>query len=157
MVMKKLLSSLVLCLGAGGIGAYYTIPSINDWYELLQKPIFTPPNWVFGPVWIVLYILMGIALYIVWQKQGQRGQNKAASYTWFGIQLVLNIVWSVVFFGLHSIYGGLIIIVALWLSIAMTIRAFSKQATVAAWLLVPYLVWVSYACVLNYSFWRLNG
>ncbi len=148
---------MTLCLGAGGIGAYYTIPSINNWYEQLQKPTFTPPNWVFEPVWTILYILMGVALFIVWRKQGPMGQNKAASYTWFGIQLLLNVVWSIVFFRLHSIFVGLIIIVVLWLSIAVTIREFSKQATIAAWLLVPYLLWVSYACALNYSFWRLNG
>lgn len=129
--IKKLLLSLMVCLGAGGIGTYYTLPSINNWYRPLQKPVFTPPDWVFGPVWTGLYILMGIALYIVLQKQGPEYQNKVASYTWFGIQLVLNVLWSVVFFGHHSIFGGLIIIVILWLSIAITIREFSKQATIA--------------------------
>lgn len=155
--IKKLLLSLMVCLGAGGIGTYYTLPSINNWYRLLQKPVFTPPNWVFGPVWTGLYILMGIALYIVWQKEGLEYQNKVASYIWFGIQLVLNVLWSATFFGHHSIFGGLIIIVVLWLSIAITISEFSKQATIAAWLLMPYLLWVTYAGALNYSFWRLNG
>ena len=157
MNLKKLLISLVLCLGAGGIGAYFTIPAIGNWYELLQKPTFTPPNWFFGPVWTVLYIMMSLALYSIWDNRGPRYASKVAAYSKFGVQLILNALWSVVFFGLHSIFGGLVIIVGLWLAIAVTIQEFNKHVALAAWLLVPYLLWVSYACALNYSLWRLNS
>lgn len=157
MDLKKLLFCLLLCLGAGGVGSYFTLSSIGTWYELLQKPTFTPPNWVFGPVWTVLYIMMSIALYKVWQKRSPRYASKVAAYIEFGVQLVLNVLWSVMFFGLHSIFGGLVIIVCLWLVLAVTIREFNRQVPLAAWLLIPYLLWVSYACFLNYSFWCLNG
>ena len=99
MEIKKLLFSLVLCLGAGGIGYYFTKPSIGTWYDFLQKPVFTPPNWIFGPVWTVLYIMMGIALYCLWKKRNPQYKSKVAAYTWFYIQLILNIMWSGVFFG----------------------------------------------------------
>ena len=157
MDLKKLLFSLVLCLGAGGIGYYFTMPSIGTWYALLQKPVFTPPNWIFGPVWTLLYIMMGIALYCVWKKRDPKYKSKVAAYSWFYMQLILNVMWSAVFFGLHSIFGGLLIIVGLWLAIAVTILKFKEQVYSTAWLLVPYLLWVSYACLLNYSLWRLNG
>ena len=157
MDIKKLLLSLALCLSAGGIGSYFTMPAIGTWYAFLQKPVFTPPNWIFGPVWTVLYIMMGIALYCVWKKRNPKTKSKVAAYTWFYIQLILNVMWSAVFFGMHSIFGGLLIIVALWLGIGVTILKFRKQAPNTVWLLLPYLLWVSYACVLNYSLWRLNG
>jgi tryptophan-rich sensory protein len=157
MDIKKLLLCVLLCLGAGGAGSFFTTPSIGTWYALLQKPEFTPPNWLFGPVWTVLYIMMGIALYIVWQKRSRWHRGKVAAYRWFGVQLGLNVMWSVVFFGLHSLSGGLVVIVCLWLAIAATIREFGKKAPMAAWLLVPYLIWVSYASFLNFSFWRLNS
>lgn len=157
MEIKKLLFSLVLCLGAGGIGSYFTKPSIGTWYDFLQKPVFTPPNWIFGPVWILLYIMMSIALYCVWKKRAPKTKSKVAAYTWFYMQLILNVMWSAVFFGLHSIFGGLVIIVGLWLAIAVTILKFSELVPSTVWLLVPYLLWVSYACLLNYSLWRLNG
>jgi len=157
MDIKKLLFSLVLCLGAGAIGYYFTMPSIGTWYALLQKPVFTPPNWIFAPVWTLLYIMMGIALYCVWKKRGLKYQSKIAAYTWFGMQLVLNVAWSAVFFGIHSIFVGLLIIVGLWLAIAVTILKFKELAPSTVWLLIPYLLWVSYACLLNYSLWRLNG
>ena len=157
MDIKKLLFSLVLCLSAGGIGSYFTMPSIGTWYDFLQKPVFTPPNWIFAPVWTLLYIMMGIALYCVWKKHGQKDQSKVYAYTWFGIQLSLNVMWSAVFFGMHSIFGGLLVIAGLWLAITVTILKFREQVPSTVWLLVPYLLWVSYACLLNYSLWHLNG
>lgn len=156
MDIKKLLFSLALCLSAGGIGSYFTMPSIDTWYALLQKPEFTPPNWIFAPVWTILYIMMGLALYYVWKKHSCNYQSKVYAYTWFGIQLSLNVMWSAVFFGMHAIFGGLVVIAGLWFAIAVTILKFREQAPSTVWLLVPYLLWVSYACLLNYSIWRLN-
>jgi translocator protein len=155
LAVKKLLISLATCLGAGGVGAVFTTKSIGSWYVMLEKPFFTPPSWVFAPVWTVLYIMMGVAVYLVWNKGCQTGKYNLACLL-FGIQLVLNIGWSTIFFGFRSIIGGLVVIGSLWLAIAGMIWQFSKVSRVAAWLLTPYLVWVSFAWVLNYCFWRLN-
>jgi tryptophan-rich sensory protein len=153
--VRKLLISLTICLAAGGIGAAFAMQSVDSWYALLKKPFFTPPSWVFGPVWTVLYVLMGLAVYIIWRKRQRGGQNTAA-YLLFGTQLALNIGWSFVFFGLRSIVGGLFTIFALWLSIILTIHEFLHKSQLAGWFLIPYLVWVSYACILNFSLWWLN-
>ena len=104
--------------GAGVIGSFFTIPAIPTWYQTLNKPGFSPPNWVFGPVWTTLYFLMGLALYLIWQKK--------KGWTIFAIQLALNVLWSAVFFGAHSIFGGLVVIVCLWLTILATIASFWK-------------------------------
>jgi len=152
---RKLLISLVTCLGAGGVGAVFMARSVGSWYPMLEKPFFTPPSWVFGPVWTVLYIMMGVAMYVVWNKRCQTGKDNLACLL-FGTQLVLNIGWSAIFFGFRSVIGGLVVISGLWLAISGTIQQFSKISRVAAWILTPYLVWVSFAWVLNYCFWRLN-
>jgi len=151
----KLFISVGICLAAGGIGGFFTAQSVGSWYMTLHKPFFNPPNWVFGPVWTVLYIMMGIALYIVWHKRSIAEESKWP-YVLFVIQLLLNVGWSAIFFGFRSIGGGMLIIIVLWLAIIMTIRQFQQRSKVAAWLLIPYVLWVSYACALNYSFWRLN-
>jgi len=151
--IKKLFYSFIACIGSGTIGALFTAQSIDNWFKFLNKPFFSPPNWVFGPVWTILYIMMGISLYIVWTTN--RHVSKL-TYAFFGTQLALNTVWSAVFFGLRSISGGLMIIIGLWLAIAATIRKFHQVSKLASWLLAPYLVWVSFAIVLNYSLYRLN-
>jgi len=151
----KLVISLILPQLAGGIGALFTTPSVTSWYGTITKPSFNPPSWVFGPVWTTLFVLMGIALYLVWQQGTKRPQVRYALAI-FGVQLVLNTLWSIIFFGLHSPGGALIEIAFLWLAIAATIFAFAKMSKTAAWLLAPYLAWVSFAAFLNFTIWRLN-
>lgn len=141
---------IALCELAGVIGSVFTVSAISGWYATLAKPDLRPPNWVFGPVWTTLYALMGIAAYLVWSKR--HGQALRI----FGVQLVLNATWSIVFFGLQSPGWALVNIVALWLAIVWTIKVFYRISKPAAYLLVPYLLWVSFASYLNYSIWILN-
>lgn len=150
-----LLIALVVPQVAGGIGALFTSSAIRTWYNTLQRPDFAPPNWVFGPVWTTLFILMGIASYIVWSAGWERSDVRVALIA-FGIQLVLNVLWSVLFFGARNPGGALIEIIVLWIAIGATIFLFWRVSTTAALLLVPYILWVSFASFLNYSFWRLN-
>jgi benzodiazapine receptor len=140
---------------AGVIGSLFTLEAIPTWYAALQKPSFSPPNWLFGPVWTTLYLLMGIAAYLVW-REGSRRYDVHNGLFIFVLQLVLNAVWSIVFFGMHSIMGGLIVIALLWLSIVWTMVAFYKVKKSAAYLLIPYIAWVSFASVLNYALYTLN-
>jgi len=151
--ISKLTLSVGLCLGAGILGSFFTTSSIQIWYATLIKPPFSPPNWIFGPVWTTLYVLMGISLYLVWISKSRLKQK--AIYI-FLLQLVLNALWSVVFFGLHNPALALIEIVSLWISISITILVFQKISKPASYLLYPYLVWVSIASILNYSIWILN-
>lgn len=155
MDLKKLATSLTICLSAGGVGSLFTFQSLNTWYSTLIKPGFTPPNWMFEPIWTILYIMMGISLYIIWNKPMVK-KSKRLPYFLFSIQLALNSAWSAFFFGLRSIVGGLIIISCLWLAILGTIYKFHKISRTAAWLLAPYLAWVTFACALNYVIWKLN-
>ena len=155
--VKKLLLCIGLCLGAGQIGGLFTWSEIPTWYAGLKKPPFNPPGWLFGPVWTVLYIMMGIALYKIWRKPSVRMRSKNPAYGWFAVQLALNTAWSGVFFGLHSLSGGLAVLVALWLAIGGTVLTFRRFDTGAAWLLIPYWLWTTFAGYLNYMFWRLNG
>lgn len=148
----KLAASIIIPLAAGFIGSLFTTSSIPTWYSALNKPSFSPPNWIFFPVWTVLYILMGIALYVVWQK----GTNVKAAMSIFGTQLALNVLWPIIFFGMRSPFYALIEILVLWVSIALTIRAFWKISKTAGNLLIPYILWVSFAAFLNYSVWMLN-
>jgi len=152
---KKLAISLILPQLAGGIGALFTTPSVTSWYGTITKPSFNPPSWIFGPVWTTLFVLMGIAFYLVWQQGTNRPQVRQALAV-FGVQLVLNTLWSIIFFGLHSPGAALIEIAFLWLAIAATIAFFAKISKPAAWLLAPYLAWVSFAAFLNFTIWRLN-
>jgi len=151
----KLILSIIICQAAGLIGTIFTMDSIPTWYAALNKPTFNPPNWLFGPVWTVLYLMMGISLFIVWKEELKNKIVKSA-FIIFMIQLFLNTIWSVVFFGMQSISGGLIIIVLLWLMILFTIIKFMKISRVAGILLIPYLLWVSFATFLNYSIFQLN-
>lgn len=150
---------LVIAIGvselAGIIGSVFTTPSIAGWYAMLAKPEFSPPNWVFAPVWITLFVLMGIAAFLVWKQGLDRKDVKIALGIFIG-QLVLNTLWSIIFFSLHSPGGALVEIIFLWLAILATIAAFYKISRPAAWLLVPYILWVSFAMYLNYSIWILN-
>lgn len=144
-----------ICLGAGLLGMIFTTPAIPGWYAGLLKPSFNPPNWIFAPVWNLLYTMMAAALFIVSGTKASH-ERSWALYT-FAVQLILNAVWSVVFFGAHSPLGGLVVIVLLWLAILLTILRFKPISGLAAWLLVPYLLWVSFASLLNFFLWRLNG
>lgn len=145
--LPALALALAACFGAAGVGGFVTSRSLNDWYLHLPKPSWNPPNRVFGPVWSVLYLLMGIAVWLVWI--GRDGHDITTALAWFAGQLALNLLWSLVFFGLRSPAGGLLVIVALWCAIAATIFAFAPLSAVAAALLIPYLLWVSFATLLN--------
>ncbi|NYZ74046.1 tryptophan-rich sensory protein [Candidatus Micrarchaeota archaeon] len=146
---------IMICLAAGGIGSLFTMQSIPTWYAGLNKPDFSPPNWVFGPVWTTLYILMGIAAYLVYAK-GMKKKEIRGALMIFGGQLVLNTLWSILFFGLHSPLYGFVCIIALWLAIAATIWKFYGVSKNAGLLLVPYILWVSFASVLNLFIWMMN-
>jgi len=151
----KLVVSIVACLAAGAIGSIFTRTAIPTWYATLEKPIFTPPNWLFAPVWTLLYILMGIAAFLVWRK-GLKNRGVRTALIVFLIQLVLNALWSVVFFGFESPLYGLIVISVLWVAIIVTAIKFFKISRVASVLMWPYLLWVTFAAVLNSSIWLLN-
>lgn len=147
--------SIVGSCSAGAIGSLATIPNIPLWYAAIEKPPFNPPNWVFGPVWSVLYIVMGIALALIILESSKQSKKKA--YFWFGLQLALNALWSLVFFGLHSPWLGVVVIVALITSIILTIREFYRIKKYSAWLLVPYLAWVCFATYLTVAIALLNS
>lgn len=140
---------------AGVVGSVFTAPSVKTWYLEIAKPSFNPPSWVFGPVWITLFALMGIAAFLVWNK-GLTRRDVRIALGIFLFQLVLNTLWSVIFFGLQSPGAAFIEIVFLWLAILMTIVSFYKISKPAALLLVPYILWVSFAAILNYSIHELN-
>ncbi len=150
----KLVVSLALPFAAGAIGSYFTIPAIASWYQTLNKPSFSPPNFLFGPVWTVLYVLMGVSFYLAWISS--RVKNKKAGIKLFLIQLFLNASWSIVFFGLKNPVLAFINIIALWIAIFLTIRAFSIISKTAGYLLYPYIVWVSFATALNLAIVLLN-
>lgn len=152
----KLLSSVVVCQLAGIIGSVFTASSVSTWYAALRKPSFTPPGWLFGPVWISLYALMGVAAYLVW-RSGLTHREVRIALTLFVAQLVLNALWSAMFFGLRSPLAGFVNILALWVLILLTVFYFLRVSTTAGVLLVPYIVWVTFAAVLNYSIWTMNS
>jgi len=137
------------------VGALFTVQAIPTWYATLVKPALNPPSWVFGPVWTTLYALMGIAAFLVWQR-GWAERTVRAALGVFGVQLLLNASWSIVFFGLHSPAWALANIAALWIAVIWTMFVFYKISRPAMYLLVPYIIWVSFASYLNYSIWILN-
>ena len=151
----KLVISILASLAAGGIGSLFTFKAIPTWYAGLKKPSYTPPNWAFGPVWTTLYILMGISVFLVWQK-GLANNGALLAYTLFWIQLVFNVLWSIIFFGMKSKGGGVITIIVLWLLILATLIASFRVSGWAGALLIPYLIWVSIASYLNIGVWLLN-
>ncbi|AYN69199.1 tryptophan-rich sensory protein [Euzebyella marina] len=144
-----------ICLVIGLLGSFVTQTSVNDWYLTLNKPFFTPPNWLFAPVWTLLYILMGIAAGIVWTKGFYHLWVKTALYH-FVFQLLLNASWSIVFFGLKELFWALVVIVCLLILLIFTIRWFKVVSKTAAWLLIPYFIWVCYATLLTYKIWEMN-
>lgn len=148
-----LIFSILLPQIVGAFGALFTFSSIADWYTSLTRPPLSPPNWVFGPVWTTLYLMMGLSLFLVLR---QKTNKSKIAVRIFYIQLFLNFLWSVVFFGFLSTGGGLIVIVAMWIAILMTILKFLKFSRIAAYLLVPYLIWVTFASYLNLAFFWLN-
>jgi len=156
--MKKgirVVIAVLICELAGVVGGLFTRPSIPGWYAGLAKPSFNPPSAVFGPVWITLYALMGIAAWLVYEKRA-KGTDVRRPLAIFVAQLVVNVLWSVMFFGAHQILPAFVIIVALWVLIAAAIGLFWKISRPAALLLVPYILWVSFAAVLNAALYALN-
>ncbi|MBT8291656.1 MAG: tryptophan-rich sensory protein [Eudoraea sp.] len=157
--MKKKLTyiaiSVAICLIIGFLSGFATQSSVNDWYLTLNKPSFNPPNWIFGPVWTLLYILMGIAAGIVWAKGFYHIWVKTALYN-FGFQLLFNALWSVVFFGFKNPFWALLVILFLLALILVTIKWFNVVSRTAAYLLIPYFLWVCFATILNYKIWEMN-
>lgn len=142
----KLILSIFVCELAGILGSFFTAPAIKTWYVFLEKPSFSPPNWIFGPVWVLLYALMGIAIYLVWPKVAKI----------FSIQLIVNALWSISFFGLKNPLLGLINIVVLWVLILILLFKFYRLNRISFWLFMPYFLWVSFASVLNFYIYLLN-
>jgi tryptophan-rich sensory protein len=151
----RLIVAVLVCQLAGFIGSIFTRPAISTWYAELNKPRFIPPDWVFGPVWISLYLLMGIAAFLVWRR-GLHHQVVRRALAFFGVQLVLNVLWSFLFFGLRSPLAGLIGISILGIAIILTVQSFLKASRTAGLLLISYFLWVSFATGLNLSIWWLN-
>ena len=179
--LSKFLASIIICELAGVVGSFFTMPAIEGWYASLNKPSFNPPNWIFGPVWTLIFTLMGVALYIVWKKKFKVEPSSAKASAWqrkawnpvsqklmsgswqkmnviliFSLQLFLNILWSVIFFGFHQTGLAFFELLMLWVSIIYTIINFYRISKASAYLLLPYLLWVSFAAILNLSIWIIN-
>jgi benzodiazapine receptor len=146
--------SFLLCFLAAGLGSLFTMASLGSWYVGLAKPSWNPPSWLFGPVWTVLYAMMAVAGWLVWRRGGAASQ---LALRWFAIQLALNVGWSAVFFGLQLPGRAFVEILVLWLAIAATLVASWKVSRAAGILLAPYILWVSFAAILNFTIWRLNA
>lgn len=151
----KLVISIVISELTGIVGSIFTAPSVANWYPQITKPALNPPVWVLGPVWTTLFALMGIAAFLVWEK-GLNHKSVKIALTLFIGQLILNALWSIIFLGLRSPGGALIEIVFLWFAILATIIAFARISKPAVWLLLPYILWTSFAMYLNYALWTLN-
>jgi translocator protein len=150
--LKLIISLIIPQLVAAG-GAFFTITGVGSWYREINKPEWNPPSWVFGPVWTTLYLMMGFAFYLVWKSNAP--QKRPAIILWIA-QLVANFFWSFIFFGQHQIGIAFGEIVLLWVLILLTIFAFARINKLAAWLLVPYISWVSFAGILNFTIWQMN-
>ncbi|WP_394759871.1 TspO/MBR family protein [Flavobacterium sp.] len=158
--LTKIILSISVCVLIGFLSSFATRSSVDTWFLTLKKPFFNPPSWIFAPVWTILYILMGYSFAIIWSNPSKSRKSKDIiknAMLLFGIQLALNAIWSILFFGLCNPFLALIEILLLWLMIFETIRAFNKVDNYAAKLLIPYLVWVSFATILNGSIWFLNS
>ena len=149
----KLIISILIPFLASAIGGFFTSTSVSTWYVDLIKPSFNPPSWVFGPVWTALYLLMGIALYLIWVE---KSNIKKSAFIAFGAQMFLNALWSVLFFGLQKPLFAFVEIILLWAAILITIIYFYRINKNAAYFLIPYILWVSFAAVLNFSLYLLN-
>ncbi len=153
--ISKLIISIIVCQFAGIIGSLFTISSISNWYNTLNQPSFRPPNSAFGPVWTILYTLMGISMYWIWMKIPKNKKAKEV-FKLFLLHLIINSAWSIVFFGFHQIFLALIVIIILWFMIVSIMKKMLLIDSRASGILFPYLLWVSFATVLNYSIWMLN-
>jgi translocator protein len=153
--VTKFLLSVVGCEAVGIISIPITSAAIPTWYANLEKPFFSPPNWIFGPVWTVLYFLMGVSLFLIWKAKGKK-QLKFTALTYFSIQLLLNLIWTPIFFGIQSPIVALVVIMLLLFFVFRTMQTFAKISQTAAWILLPYLLWISFATVLNASIVFLN-
>ena len=151
----KLILSLIIPQLVAAIASFFTITGNGSWYQSIEKPSWNPPGWVFGPVWTALYIMMGIAFFLIWKSKADEKMKRKTMILW-GIQLVFNFFWSIIFFGNEQIFGAFLEIIGLWLFILLTIFAFARIDKRAAWLLVPYISWVSFAAYLNFTIWELN-
>jgi len=145
---------IVLCFAVAGVSSVWTVSEVAGWYRTLARPSFAPPDWLFGPVWSLLYLLMALAAWRVWSMPAS--DARTAGLVLFLVQLALNFGWSLLFFRQHAIGAALIEVAVLWVAILATILAFRVVSPAASWLLAPYLAWVSFATVLNGAFWRLN-
>lgn len=154
MVLWKVVKSIAVALVAGSFGGIATSSSVQTWYPTLAKPEWNPPAWVFGPVWTVLYVLMGLAAGAIWSMPESRERNRALGLYW--LQLALNVAWSFLFFGLRSPGAAFFEIVMLWAAILGTLFLFWRQKAWTGALLIPYLAWVTFASALNFSIWQLN-
>lgn len=149
-----LVVAIVICFAAAGLGGFVTAPNIPTWYADLAKPSWNPPNWIFGPVWSCLYLMMAISAWLVWRQAGVVGAQLPLAL--FAVQLALNSLWSILFFGLHRPGMAAVEILLLWTAILVTLIVFWKRSRWAGALLVPYLAWVSFAAILNAVIWRMN-
>lgn len=143
---------ILLCVGTGMIGGMVSAGAIEDWYRTLAKPSWNPPDWVFGPVWTTLYVMMAVAAWLVWRTR----DRVAPAMALFFVQLAFNLLWSLLFFGARSPGLALVEVVFLWTSVLLTMLAFFGRQTIAGWLFVPYLAWVSFAAILNFAIWSMN-
>ena len=150
----KLIVSLLLPLGLGALASLFTSEAVPEWYETLNRPSFNPPNWLFGPVWTILYILMGISLFLIWKQSANKERNLAIVV--FLLQLALNFAWSFIFFSFNMIGFALIEIILLWISIIVMLVLFYRIKPMAAYINIPYLIWVTFATILNASYYLLN-
>ncbi len=150
----KLFASLVLPLGLGAIAGLFTAEAVPEWYETLNRPSFNPPNWLFGPVWTILYILLGISLFLIWKKSASKERNLAILV--FLLQQALNFAWSFIFFYFNMIGFALVEIILLWASIIIMLILFRKIKPIAAYINIPYLIWVTFAAILNAGYYLLN-
>lgn len=157
---QKLIAAIGISQCAGVVGSLFTASSIPGWYATIEKPVLNPPSWVFGPVWITLYTLMGIAAFLVWSSYAtapaDKKQGIKIALGVFCIQLFLNAIWSIIFFGLNNPGWALVDIILLWCVIVWTMIVFYKISKPAMYLLIPYILWVSFATYLNYAIWILN-
>ena len=151
----KLALCILLTVAIGAVSGLFTAGNVTEWYTTINRPAWNPPNWIFGPVWTALYILMGICFYLIITKPARQSVRKTA-FVLFLFQLVLNFFWSLIFFSMHEIGWALVEIGVLWMAILLTIFAVARISKPAAWLLVPYISWVSFASILNFTIWQLN-
>jgi translocator protein len=151
----KLIISIAIPLAIGATSGFFTVTGVESWYQTINKPSWNPPSWIFGPVWTSLYVMMGIALYLVWKSDSSTILKKTAIIL-FAAQLLFNFFWSFIFFNQQLIGWALVEMIMLWVLILLTIFAFANVSKTAAWLLVPYIAWVSFAAILNFTIWRLN-